>query len=189
MPPFPQIRLQTPRLLLRPLQPTDAPALWAIYADAEFMRYWSSPPWTSLAQAQRLIEGDLKEMAAGEHVRLGLFLRTTQALVGTGSLFHLHHACRRAELGYGIARPHWRRGLMHEGVGALIDWAFGPLGLHRLEADIDPRNLASAASLRKLGFVQEGLLRERWIVGSEVSDSALYGLLAREWAGRGPGTA
>ena len=69
-------------------------------------------------------------------------------------------------------------------VRALIGFAFGELGLNRLEADIDPRNLASARSLESLGFTREGLLRERWIVNGEVSDTALYGLLAREWPAR-----
>lgn len=49
--------------------------------------------------------------------------------------------------------------------------------LNRIEADIDPRNAASARVPERLGFVREGLLRERWIVGDEVTDSALYGLL------------
>lgn len=117
----------------------------------------------------------------GEHLRRGIFLKNPEALLGTCSLFNIYPQCRRADLGYGIAREHWRKGYMREAVGALISCAFGELGLNRLEADIDPRNRASAASLEKLGFTREGLLRERWVVGAEVSDSALYGLLAREW--------
>ena len=70
---------------------------------------------------------------------------------------------------------------MHEALVALLDHAFNELRLHRLEADIDPRNESSAKSLERLGFVREGHLRERWIVGDEVSDSALYGLLASQW--------
>ena len=70
---------------------------------------------------------------------------------------------------------------MFEAVSALIDFAFAGLSLNRLEADIDPRNTTSASSLEKLGFQREGYLRERWIVGTEISDSALYGLLARDW--------
>jgi len=50
------------------------------------------------------------------------------------------------------------------------------------EAHIDPRNEASARSLERLGFVREGLLRQRWIVDGVVSDSALYGLLTQDWA-------
>ncbi|HQA34227.1 MAG TPA: GNAT family N-acetyltransferase [Casimicrobium huifangae] len=181
MKPFADVALLTPRLRLRPLAIIDAESLYGIYSDPEFMRYWSSAPWTSIDQATQLIERDLRELPAGEHLRLGIFLRDGDALIGTCSLFHLSAQCRRGEVGYGIARPHWRKGYMFEAVSALIGFAFGELNLHRLEADIDPRNAGSARSLEKLGFIREGLLRERWIVGDEVSDSALYGLLARDW--------
>ena len=65
-----------------------------------------------------------------------------------------------------------------------IGYGFGDLALNRVEADIDPRNTASARSLERLGFRREGYLRERWIVADEVSDSILYGLLQREWLAR-----
>ena len=180
---FAGLRLDTPRLHLRPLQPADAPALLGIYGDPAFMRFWSSLPWTALAQAEAMIAADLRELPAGEHLRLGVCLRDGGELVGTVSLFALAPSSRRAELGYGIAPAHWRRGYMREAVGAVIDHAFGPMGLNRLEADIDPANTASAAGLRALGFQREGLLRERWIVGGVASDSELWGLLAREWTG------
>lgn len=182
MPSFSETTLHTPRLVLRPLVAEDDAQMFAIHSDAEFMRYWSSPPWTSIEQAQALIERDRRALAAGESLRLGVVRRDTSQLIGTCSLFGVVAQCRRAELGYGIARPHWRQGYQFEAASALIAWAFGELGLNRLEADVDPRNEASARSLEKLGFVREGFLRERWIVGDEVSDSALYGLLAREWA-------
>lgn len=184
MPSFSDITLHTTRLLLRPLRPDDATQLFAIHADAEFMRYWSTPPWTSIEQAHSLIERDQRAAAANDSLRLGLVLRESSQLVGTCSLFGVIAQCRRAEFGYGIARPYWRRGYQFEAASAVIALAFGELGLNRLEADVDPRNEPSARSLEKLGFVREGLLRERWIVGDEVSDSALYGLLAREWRER-----
>ena len=70
---------------------------------------------------------------------------------------------------------------MHEALVRFVGYAFDDLGLHRLEADIDPDNAASARSLRRLGFVREGLLRERWIVNDTISDSEMYGLLRHEW--------
>jgi RimJ/RimL family protein N-acetyltransferase len=73
---------------------------------------------------------------------------------------------------------------MHEALLALLDFGFGELDLNRIEADIDPRNSTSARTLERLGFTREGYLRERWIVGDEVSDTALYGLLRREWRSR-----
>lgn len=179
---FTNVRLLTARLELRPLSLGDAEQLLGIYSDPEFMRYWSSKPWTHIDQAIALIENDRRELAAGEHLRLGVYLRDQGGLIGTCSLFNLNEGCRRGEVGYGIARAHWRRGYMVEAVSALITFAFTELGLHRVEADIDPRNEGSARGLERLGFLREGLLRERWIVGEEVSDSALYGLLKREWS-------
>jgi [ribosomal protein S5]-alanine N-acetyltransferase len=178
---FSNLQLSTTRLMLRPLQMADAERLLLIYSDPEFTRYWSTEPWTSLSQATALIEKDLRELATGGSLRLGLYLRDGGMLIGTCSLFHFVEQCRRAELGYGIARTHWRQGYMFEAISVLLKLAFVDLGLHRLEADIDPRNIASARSLEKLGFKLEGQLRERWIVGAEISDSAIYGLLASEW--------
>ncbi len=182
---FSHIQLTSNRLTLRPLRAEDAESLLRIYSDPEFMRYWSSEPWTSLTQAVALVEKELHELAAGEHLRLGVFLRNRETLIGTCSLFNLMKPCRRGEVGYGIAREYWRKGYMFEAVSSLLTFAFEDLAMNRLEADIDPRNTASARSLEKLGFKQEGYLRERWIVGAQVSDSVIYGLLAREWRAAG----
>ena len=186
MQPFDQLTLDTPRLHLRPLAAADAEALFRMHADPQVMRYWSTPPWAGIEQAEAMIDTDREALPAGLHLRLALTLRGEHAgsgdsLVGTCSLFSFHEASRRAEIGYVLERSAWGRGLMHEALAALVGFAFGPLNLNRLEADIDPRNSASAKSLARLGFVQEGFLRERWIVGDEVSDTALFGLLSREW--------
>ncbi len=73
---------------------------------------------------------------------------------------------------------------MGEALRRLLAFAFDEIDLNRLEAEIDPRNRPSAASLERLGFRREGLLAQRWIVSGEVSDSALYGLLAEHWRNR-----
>jgi len=181
MPSFDTLELHTDRLRLRPLREGDAEALLGIFGDPEVMRYWSTPPWTSIERAHAMVAHDRVAMAAGDELRLGLERREDGALVGTCTLFRIDRGCRRAEIGYALARPAWGRGLMHEALAALVDHGFATLGLNRIEADIDPRNLGSAASLERLGFVREGHLRERWIVDGEVSDSWLYGLLRRDW--------
>ena len=117
----------------------------------------------------------------GSALQLGIERRADSALVGTCSLFHFHVASRRAEIGYVLGRPYWGSGYMHEALQALLGYAFQALDLNRLEADIDPRNRASARTLERLGFQKEGHLRERWIVNGEVSDTWMYGLLRREW--------
>lgn len=182
---FDCVTLDTLRLRLRPLIEADAPQLFAIHSDPLTMRYWSTPPWTDPAEGLRLVERDRKRLADGTAIRFGLEERETAEVIGTCSLHNFHHENRRAEIGYSLNRARWGRGLMHEALGALLTHGFGHLALHRVEADIDPRNLASARSLERLGFVREGILRERWIVGGEICNSAFYGLLRSDWDARG----
>jgi len=180
---FQNLPLRTDRLVLRPLRETDAEALFAIFSDARVMRYWSTPPWTSHQPAQDMIAADLAQTTR-DHLRLGIELAESGLFLGTCSLFSINGTCRRAEVGYGLGSFAWGQGYMHEALRALLDFGFGELDLNRIEADIDPRNAASARTLERLGFTREGYLRERWIVGDEISDTALYGLLRREWKSR-----
>ena len=60
-------------------------------------------------------------------------------------------------------------------------YAFEVLDLHRIEADVDPRNAASIRTLERLGFQREGYLRERWQVNGEIQDALFYGLLRPDW--------
>lgn len=184
MKPFDQISLRTERLLLRPLAPPDAQALFTVFSDPKVMRYWSSAPWASMEQALGIIAQDRMALPAGEHLRLGLEIRGTTELIGTCSLFNLVPQCKRAEIGYGMSSSFWGQGYMQEALCALLQFGFGEWELNRIEADIDPRNAASARCLERLGFRKEGHLRERWIVEGEVSDSSLYGLLRAEWLAR-----
>lgn len=177
------LALTTQRLGLRPVAPPDAGALYALFSDPAVVRYWSSPPWTSPEQATEMIRREDAGLAEGSSVRLAVVRREDDALVGTFSIFSLDPVNRRAEIGYAMAPSVWGRGYAQEAGRAVIGHAFGVLGLNRLEADVDPRNEASARVVQRLGFRREGLLRERWIVAGEVSDSAMYGLLRREWAG------
>ena len=79
--------------------------------------------------------------------------------------------------------PSWGADVTRQALVGLIGIAFGALDLNRLEADIDPRNGPSARILERLGFRKEGYQAERWIVAGEISDTALYGLLRRNWSG------
>lgn len=181
MTPFAQITVRTARLLLRPLRDSDGPALFAIHSDPRVARFLSRPPWDRVDQAMKLIAQDCSALAAGEYLRLGIELQEGATLLGDCSLFNLNAESRRAELGYALGADAWGNGYMDEALKALLTLAFQELDLNRLEADIDPRNLASAKTLQRLGFTREGHLRERWIVAGEVSDSDLYGLLRSDW--------
>jgi RimJ/RimL family protein N-acetyltransferase len=179
--PVPVPTLASARVRLRPYRGDDAPAMFALYSDAAVMRYWSFPPWTEAAEADAYL------VRAAAHAAQGLALPWAIAdiaddrLVGTATLHSLQREQGRAELGYALAPSHQGRGLAAEALRLLLGHAFGPLALRRVEADVDPRNVASCRLLEALGFTREGLLRERWRVAGETCDSALYGLLAREF--------
>lgn len=181
MKPFELFHLASERLWLRFLNEADLPALYEIHSHPEVMRYWNFPPWTKIEQAQQMLNDTLEAYQDGSGLRLGIERKADQTLIGACSLFQFHETSRRAEIGYLLGRPHWGFGYMHEALQALLDYAFNRMNLNRLEADIDPRNLASAKTLERLGFKREGHLRERWIVGDEITDTWLYGLLRREW--------
>ena len=173
--------LPAARVRLRRFTESDAAALFGMYSHPEVMRYWSRPAMTDVAEADTLIRQILMDYESGANLPLVIERSSDHVFVGNCTLHHLHEASRRAEIGYSLDRPHWGRGYMNEALQALVSHAFERLGLNRLEADIDPRNVASAKTLDRLGFVKEGHLRERWIVNGEVSDTWLYGLLRSDW--------
>ena len=156
-------------------------ALFAIHSDPLVMRYWSTPPWESIDAAHALIARSIAALKDGEYFQFGIEHRGEGRLVGKCAIFDLAPQCRRAEIGYGLARQDWGCGYAREALSALLRFGFEALDLNRVEADVDPRNLRSLRVLERLGFKNEGVLRERWIVGGEVSDSAIYGLLKRDF--------
>ena len=73
------------------------------------------------------------------------------------------------------------RGYMQEAVGAVLTHCFTTLGIHRVEAEIEPGNVRSARLAERLGFQREGLLRERLFVANEPRTVQMYSLLRSEW--------
>ncbi len=182
LPAFPQ--LQGKRVRLRGPRADDADALFALFADTDVMRYWSRPPMTARSEAEGLIAEIEDAFAQRTMLNWMLTTRNDDAVIGTCTLFRFEPRHRRAEVGYALRSDHWGRGLAAEAATLALDWAFRALALHRVEADIDPRNEGSRKMLERLGFVSEGLLRQRYFVGDEVSDTELFGLLADDWAKR-----
>lgn len=168
------------RVRLRSVEHRDVDALFEVFSHPEVMRYWSRGPMTERAEAVSLVEEIHRSARAGSLFQWGIVTRDDDRVIGTTTLSSIHTSSRRAELGYALGRPHWGRGLVGEALGLLLDHAFGAMSLHRLEADVDPRNARSIRTLERLGFVREGYLRERWIVEGEVCDAIVYGLLARD---------
>jgi [ribosomal protein S5]-alanine N-acetyltransferase len=170
------------RVSLRWMTRKDAGALYEIFSHPEVVRYWSTGPMQRKSDALLLLQDIREEHAAGRLHEWGLTTGEADRIIGTCTLFALDRSNRRAEVGFALAREWWGRGLMRDGLATLLDFAFETLGLRRIEADVDPRNRLSAELLERLGFKREGTMRERWNVGGEVQDAAIYGLLAREYS-------
>jgi RimJ/RimL family protein N-acetyltransferase len=175
--------ITTARLQLRALTPTDVPALFGIFGDPVVCRYWSRPPLPDLAAAASLQAEIACLFAERTLFQWGVAERETDRVVGTCTLAALSPAHRRAEVGFALAQSAWGRGYLAEALPALLDFAFAALGLHRVEADVDPRNARSIRALERAGFVREGCQRERYCQGEEWQDAVLYGLLRRDWVG------
>ena len=176
--------LDAPRVRLRWLVQKDVDALFAIFSDEQMMRYWSSTAMKERSEAEDLLTRIHRQFADKSAFQWGIERKGDGELLGTCTLFNIHVANMRAEVGYCLRSAHWGRGFMGEALSALIEHAFGVLKLRRLEADVDPKNASSLRILGRMGFQREGLLRERWNVGGEIQDSVLLGLLARDWRGR-----
>jgi len=169
------------RVRLRPLRSDDADALFALQSDPRVMRYWSHPPWTHRDEAVQRIAKFARDRETTEFYPWVTTTADDDALIGTVSLFAIHRAQCRAEIGYALLSSQWGRGYATDMLQPALAFAFGSLGLERIEADIDPRNVASCRLVERVGFVREGVLRERWRVAGEVTDSAIYGLLRRDY--------
>lgn len=176
------------RLRLRGFREDDLHDLYAMHSDPVVNRYWSFPAWTDIEQARdylaRALAGrDAERMLCWAIAERGAE-RDSDRLIGTATVFAINREQGRAEIGYGLRASHWGLGYAQEALRPVLSHAFDALGLRRLEADIDPRNAGSCRLVERLGFVREGVFRERWDVAGEVCDSAMYGLLAREWRAR-----
>ena len=169
------------RLVLRQLRLEDVDSLYAVFADPRVMQYWSRLPMTGRQEALDLFHSIEKGRLAQEFYQWGIARQADDVVIGTCTLFRIDQNNRRAELGYAIGSAYWKQGLMNEALQELLKFAFGTLNLHRLEADVDPRNAASISSLQRLGFQKEGYLRERWLVGGDIQDALFFGLLHHEW--------
>ena len=173
--------LTTDRLVLRPLTPGDAPALFSIFSDPDVVRYWSAEPWTDISFAETAIARALEGYRDESDIRFAIELAATAQLIGTVNLHHFFNQNNRCELGYALGSAHWGKGYAYEALGAALEHGFREVGLNRVEADIDPRNAASARLLEKLGFRKEGYMPQRWRVYGEYADTVFYGLLRSYW--------
>jgi RimJ/RimL family protein N-acetyltransferase len=173
--------LHTPRARLRGVRPEDAEALLDIYADPQSVRYLGRPPQT-LEQVQTRITRMLEDIERGEAAFWVLTEPGADRALAYLGFFRWDLPHQSAELGYVLVRQRWGQGLMGEVLPMLVRHGFEVLALHRMEARIDPGNLASIRLAERLGFREEGRLRDRTLNedGSR-EDLLVFGLLRPEF--------
>jgi ribosomal-protein-alanine N-acetyltransferase len=170
--------LETERLVLRQLAATDAQDSFLFLSDEETMRYYDPAPMTQLEQAEKSILRHQKRFADQEAIRWGITLKGEDKVVGNcGYSWEAENFS--AELSYILAKPYWNKGIMSEALAAILQFGFDSCRLHRFQAHVALPNHASVQVLRKLGFQEEGLLRESLYVDNQFCDEKIFALLNR----------
>jgi [ribosomal protein S5]-alanine N-acetyltransferase len=111
------------------------------------------------------------------------FVALDAAIVGSVSLKNISHSMGYAEIGYGIAEAHHRKGIATTAVRLLVDKVFAETPLRKLLAFVHDKNRPSCRVLERLGFRQEGFLREHYIINRNAENEILYCVLKHEWQG------
>jgi RimJ/RimL family protein N-acetyltransferase len=180
--PLPSIdSVVTPRTTLREVCSDDLQDLMEVNGDPEVTHFLPYATWVSLADAAAWLERMNKLVATGSARQLVIVRNADEKVIGTALLFKFDEGSSRLELGYVIGRAHWKQGYAAEALRALLSHVFTGLRIRRVEAEVNPSNLASNALLKSLGFTQEGYLRERWVAKGATYGVNIYGLLATEW--------
>jgi [ribosomal protein S5]-alanine N-acetyltransferase len=169
--------LATARTSLRAVQEADLADLLAVNGDAAATQYLPYDAWRGPEDALAWYQRMRGIVETGTARQLVIERTADHRVIGTALLFRHDAAAASVELGYVIGRPYWRQGFAREAIGALCDHAFEALGLRRIEAQADARNVGSTALLRRLGFVHEGRRRQCWVTRGEVCDADVYGCL------------
>jgi RimJ/RimL family protein N-acetyltransferase len=182
--------LRTERLVLRPFASDDLGALHAIQSDEGVARWLYNEPRT-LEETRELLShkvGADALRAEGGWLSAAVALAATGELVADVSLHWASETHRQGELGFVVHPGHQGNGYATEASRPLLDFAFGPLRLHRVIGRLEARNVGSARVLEKLGMRREAhLVENEWVKG-EWQSELVYAILAREWRDSSAGT-
>jgi ribosomal-protein-alanine N-acetyltransferase len=165
---------------LRELRASDAPSLCALLTTEEVSRFISPAP-TTVAGFERFIAWTLRQRRSGSYACFAVTIDATDTAIGIFQLRELELGFGLAEWGFAIGSAYWGSGAFKEGAELLLTFAFDTVGVHRLEARATVRNGRGNGALRKIGAVQEGLLRKAFFRNGEYVDQALWTILAEDW--------
>jgi RimJ/RimL family protein N-acetyltransferase len=174
------VRVESRNLVIRPVEEADIADLLLINGDDQVTRFLPYETWQSVADGMTWLQRTRSIESTGTGVQLVVTAKASGRVIGACLVFRYEEGSARAELGYVLGRAYWGKGCMREALAALIA-RFFEAGLRRLEAQVHPANIASCQLLERLGFRNEGLLRQRWVAKGETYDARFYGLLREEW--------
>ena len=177
--------IESAHFQIRLVEQSDIGGLLPINGDDALTYFLPYASWQTLEDGHAWFARVQGMVAAGGTLQFVIVERATKIIVGSCLLFRYDEASARAELGDVLARAQWGKGVMQEALTAVLNHAFTHCNLRRIEAEIDPRNIASNRLIAKLGFTKEGLFRGRWVNKGVVVDTNIYGLLRDEWRGAG----
>jgi ribosomal-protein-alanine N-acetyltransferase len=173
--------LETERLLLRQMTLEDTDFVFRHFSDSTVTQYlMDEPPVTEYAQAQEIIQFYM-EPEGKTHNRWGIIRKSGNQLIGTCGYHKWDKRYFRAEIGYDLSPGFWGQGYMTEALRVVISNGFERMRLNRIEALVYIKNDRSIQLLQRLGFKQEGILRDYFYVDGKFYDHYIFALLRREW--------
>lgn len=172
--------LRGPGVTLRELQPEDAASLFSLLTADEVTRFISVPP-NAVEGFQRFITWSAAERAAGRSVVFGIVPDGFDMAVGLVQVRALDPAFTTAEWGFAVGSMFWGSGLFQTSAELVVDYVFETMGVHRLEARAAVNNGRGNGVLRKLGAVNEGILRKSFLCNGTYVDQTLWSIVHDEW--------
>jgi ribosomal-protein-alanine N-acetyltransferase len=167
-------------ITLRELRMSDAPALLALLTTEEVTRFISPPP-TTIQGFERFISWAANEREAGRYLCFAVVPEGYDTAVGLFQLRQLDPTFSTAEWGFALGSGFWGSGLFSKGAELVLKLAFDVIGVHRLEARACIENTRGNGALRKVGALQEGVLRKSFLRDGKHQDQALWAIIAKDW--------
>jgi RimJ/RimL family protein N-acetyltransferase len=168
------------KITLRELEVSDAPSLFAMLTPEEVSRFISPPP-TTVEGFEKFITWARAERAAGRYACFAVVPHGMQTAIGLFQVRQLEPGFATAEWGFALGSSFWGTGMFIEGGEMVVSFAVETLGVSRLEARAAVANGRGNGALRKLGAVQEGVLRRSFLKNGQFLDQMLWSILAEEW--------
>jgi RimJ/RimL family protein N-acetyltransferase len=168
------------QVTLRDLEVTDAPSLFSMLTTEEVSRFISPPP-TTVEGFERFITWARAEREAGRYACFAVVPQGMTAAIGLFQIRQLEPGFVTAEWGFALGSNFWGTGMFIDGAHMVVNFAIETLGVQRLEARAAVANGRGNGALRKLGAVQEGVLRRSFVRNGRYLDQMLWSILSEEW--------